>query len=154
MNFVLIIVSKIVPKDVRVLGSPIALQTLICKNFWSFPYGGFHGNKFELSTTRQWPFSGWFWCLTLWFWWQLCCFWQRLKINFQKLLENFCFEKKTNLATISKISPFLVLAVTVFHQDKFFEVIDLELLEEFVEVFELLGSQPLKKIYQLLSFSL
>ena len=52
--------------------------------------------------------------------------------------------KKTNFATISRFLPFLVLAVTVFHQDKFFEVIDLELLEEFVEVFELLGSQPLK----------
>ena len=66
------------------------------------------------------------------------------KNKFSKIIRKFLFREKTNLATISKISPFLVLAVTVFHQDKFFEVIDLELLEEFVEVFELLGSQPLK----------
>ena len=54
-----------------------------------------------------------------------------------------CFKKKRISRRISRVLPFLVLAVTVFHQDKFFEVIDLELLEEFVEVFELLGSQPL-----------
>ena len=53
------------------------------------------------------------------------------------------FSNHTKMSA-SRILPFLVLAVTVFHQDKFFEVIDLELLEEFVEVFELLGSQPLK----------
>ena len=57
--------------------------------------------------------------------------------------NKFSNENYTKMSA-SRILPFLVLAVTVFHQDKFFEVIDLELLEEFVEVFELLGSQPLK----------